>query len=573
MKNKEVACIFREIAQILELKGDNPFRIRAYEKAAQNVERLDKDIEIVAGEDKLTQIPGIGADLANKIKEIVTTGQLKQYEDMKKGFPQDVIKMLDISGLGPKTVKLIYEKLKITSISKLEEAARGGKLQTLEGIKEKTEENILRGIELLKKGKERVALFFAIEVAVKFLAELKKCKDIEKIEVGGSVRRLKDTVRDIDILVSSKNAERVMDKFVSLDLVKEVLAHGKTKSSVISGDNMQVDLRVVEDKSFGAALLYFTGSKEFNIRLRQLAIKKGYKINEYGVFLTKGQEQKYIVGKTEEEIFSLMKMAYIVPELREDRGEIEAAQKNKLPKLVQIKDIRGDLHLHSKYSDGTSSIEELAEKATELGYQYLAISDHSQSLKVARGLSVESVYEKIDEIKKVSKKFKNLKIFMGTEVDILSDGSLDYPNKLLAEFDVVVAAIHSGFKQPRAQITNRLLSACRNKYVNIIAHPTGVLWGTRDPYDFDMDEVFKVARDNDVALEINCHPQRLDLNDINAMKAKTNGVKFAIGTDAHMTGQLFAMNLGVAVARRAWLAKEDIINCMSLPAMLKWLKK
>ncbi|UCD16040.1 MAG: DNA polymerase/3'-5' exonuclease PolX [Candidatus Omnitrophota bacterium] len=569
MKNKEVSRIFREIAQILELKGENPFRIRAYEKAAQNVESLEKDIEVVAKEDKLTSIAGIGVDLAGKIKEIVSTGKLKQYQALKKEFPADVIKMLDIPGLGPKTVKLIYEKLKITTIKKLQDAAKSGRLQTLEGIREKTEENILRGIELVKKGSERVPLSFALDVSAEFLAELRKCKEIDKIEVGGSLRRRKDTIRDIDILVVSKRADTVMNKFVNSKLVKEVLAHGKTKSSVISKDNMQVDLRVVENKSFGSALLYFTGSKDFNVKFRQLAIKKGYKVNEYGAF----KKEKYICGKTEEDIFSLMKMAYIPPELRENRGEIEAAQKNKLPRLVKLKDIKGDLHVHSKYSDGTSSIEEIAAQAQLKGYEYVAVTDHSQSLKVAGGMSKERVYKKIDEIKKVNKKFKKIKILIGTEIDILSDGSLDYPQKLLAEFDLVVAAIHSGFKQSKAQITKRLVSACNNKYVNIIAHPTGVLWGTRDPYDVDLEEVFKAARDNEVALEINCHPQRLDLNDVNVMKAKANGVKLTLGTDAHIIDQLSLMELGVDVARRGWLLKEDIINSMPLDKVLKWLKK
>lgn len=568
MKNQEVTRIFREIAQILELKGENPFRIRAYEKSAQNIESLEKDIEVFVKEDNLTAIAGVGRDLAAKIKEIVLTGTLKQYEEIKKELPPDVIKMLDIPGLGPKTVKLIYDNLKITTIKKLEETAAAGGLRQLEGIKAKTEENILRGIELLRKGIERKPLAFALEVAGRFLSELKQCKDIDKIEAAGSVRRRKDTIKDIDILAVSRNPEAVMDKFVKLGIVKEVLAHGMTKSSVISKDDMQVDLRVVEDKSFGAALLYFTGSKDFNVRLRQLAAGEGYKINEYGVF----QGDKYIAGKTESDIFSLMKMAYIVPELREDRGEIAAAQENKLPELVEVKDIKGDLHVHSKYSDGTSSLEELAQKGTEIGYQYIAITDHSQSLKVAGGLSKEGVYKKIDEIRKISREFKNLEILVGTEVEILSDGALDYPESILAEFDIVVAAIHSGFKQSRRQITKRLVSACRSNYVNIIAHPTGVLWGTRNPYDVDLDEVFSAARDNNVALEINCHPQRLDLNDINAMRAKAAGVKLSLGADVHFIDQFRLMRLGVDVARRGWLLKTDIINCMDFAALRKWLK-
>jgi DNA polymerase (family 10) len=574
MKNKEVAQIFREIAQILDLKGENPFRIRAYEKAAQNIESMEEDLAGLAKKDELTSISGIGDDLAGKIKEIISTGTLKQYEELKRKIPEGVLKMLEIPGLGPKTVKLIYEKLKITTIEELEKSAKSGKLRKLEGVREKTEENILRGIQLIKKGAERVPISFALDTANEFLKELKKIKEIEKIEAAGSLRRRKETIRDIDILVVSKKPAVVMDKFVKLPLVKEVLAHGSTKSSIIDKDNMQVDLRVVENKSFGSALLYFTGSKDFNIKFRQLAIKKGYKVSEYGLFSAKGgKEAKYLVGKTEEEIFSFMKMDYIPPELREDRGEIDLAIKKKLPVLVELKNLKGDLHVHSKYSDGFASIEEVARKADSLGYEYVAITDHSQSLKIAGGLSKEKVYKKIEEIRKVSKKFKNLKILMGTEIDILTNGDIDYPESVLKEFDVVVAAIHTGFKQSRQQMTKRIVAACKNKYVNVIAHPTGGLWGEREPYEVNLDEVFKAARDYNVAMEINCHSKRLDLGDINAMKAKAAGLKLALGTDAHMLDQMDAMRLGVDVARRAWLGKEDIVNCMGIDKLQKWLKK
>jgi DNA polymerase (family 10) len=333
-------------------------------------------------------------------------------------------------------------------------------------------------------------------------------------------------------------------------------------------NNMQVDLRVLKHESFGSALLYFTGSKEFNIRLRQLAIKMGYKVNEYGVF----KKDKKVAGKTEAEIFSLLKMAYIPPELREDRGEIAAALKNELPKLIGLKDINGDFHIHSKYSDGLSSIADIAARLKDFNYEYAAICDHSQSLKIAGGLSEKEVYKKLDEIKKINQKSK-IKILAGTEVDITSDGTLDYSQALLREFDVVVAAIHSGFKQTRAQLTRRMVNACKNKYTNIIAHPTGRLWGAREAYDIDIDEVFRAARDNQVALEINCYPQRLDLNDTNVMRAKKHGVKLALGTDSHQLDQLHFMELGVAVARRGWLEKNDVINGFPLKKAVKWLKK
>jgi DNA polymerase (family 10) len=573
MKNQEVVRIFREIAKILELKGDNPFRIRAYERAAQNIESLGQDLEIAVEENSLTDIAGIGTDLAAKIKEIFATGTLKYYEELKKEIPQGLLQMVEIPGLGPKTVKKIYEKFKIDTIEKLQEAARNKKLQSLEGIREKTEENILRGIELLRKGGERTPLHFASTVANNFIEELSQLREIERIEVAGSLRRRKETIKDIDILVISQKLSFVMEKFVSLPLVKEVLAHGETKSSVISRENnMQVDLRVVEKRSFGSALMYFTGSKEFNIKLRQLAIKNGYKVNEYGVFSIKGKTDKWIGGKTEEEIFSLLKMAYIPPELREDRGEIEAAQDDNLPELIVLRDINGDLHVHSKYSDGLASVSEIVQRASELKYKYVGICDHSQGLKVANGLSKKEVYRKVEEIRKINEKSK-IKVLCGTEVDIASDGSLDYPDSILKEFDLVIAAIHAGFKQSRMQLTKRIIAACKNKYVNIIAHPTGRLWGVREAYEIDLDEILKVASDYQVALEINCYPQRLDLNDISAMKAKKMGVKLALGSDSHRLEQLAAMELGISVAARGWLEKSDVINCMSLDKLFRWLKK
>lgn len=573
MKNQEIAHIFREIAKILELKGDNPFRIRAYERAAQNIEALGQDIALVAESDKLTDIPGIGTDLALKIKEIVATGKLKYHQELKKQIPQGLLAMLKIPGLGPKTVKRLYEELKIDTIEKLEKAARQKRLRVLEGVREKTEGNILRGIELLKKGGERTLLSLALQVADTFIRELKKMKEVERIEAAGSLRRRKDTIRDIDILIISKNPSLVMERFTSLPLVKEVLAKGETKSSVIAKENnLQVDLRVVKKDSFGSALLYFTGSKEFNIKFRQLAIKENYKVNEYGVFSTKGNAEKWIAGRSEEEIFSLMKMAYIPAELREERGEIEAALEDKLPHLLEIKDIKGDLHVHSKYSDGASSLEEIAKKACEYNYQYIGVCDHSQGLKVARGLSKNEIYKKREEIRRVNKKSK-VTLLCGTEVDIDSQGALDYPDNLLKEFDLVVAAIHTGFKQSKEQLTKRLISACKNRYVHIIAHPTGRLWGVREGYEIDLIEILKVAQDYQVALEINCYPQRLDLSDVGVIKTKKMGVKLVLGSDAHILEQLRAMELGVSVARRGWLEKQDVINCMNLEELLKWLKK
>lgn len=568
MKNLEVAQIFKDIAKILEIKGDNPFRIRAYYKAAQNIEALTEDIEVLIEEDSLTKIPGIGKDLEEKIKEIVKTGRLKFFEELKKTVPSGIIEMLSVPGIGPKTARLLHQELGIKDILTLERMARQGKLKGIPHLKEKTEENILRGIELLKKGRERMDLATAINISQTFVHALKKVPEVKNISPAGSLRRMKETVRDIDILVSSKNPQKIMDTFTSLSSVKEVLAKGETKSSVLTKEDIQVDMRVVEENSFGAALLYFTGSKEFNIHLRQIAQKKGLKINEYGVF----KDEKRLAGKTELEIFRLLGLEFIEPELREDKGEIELAKEKRLPKLIQLSDIKGDFHVHSKWSDGNNSIKELAEKAKALGYEYIAVTDHSQSLKVAGGLSVKELSQKRTEIQNLNKSLKGFRVFFGTEVDIDSEGDLDYKDEVLAEIDIVVAAVHSGFKQSKEHLTKRLICACMNKNVDIITHPTGRLWGTRDSYQLDMDELLRVCRDTGTALEINAFPQRLDLNDINSRKAKEMGVLLAIGTDAHFLDQLKYISLGVSVARRAALEKKDILNTLSLVELLKRLK-
>ncbi|MCM8831159.1 MAG: DNA polymerase/3'-5' exonuclease PolX [Candidatus Omnitrophica bacterium] len=573
MENKQIAQIFREIAKLLELKDDNPFKIRAYQKAAQSIEDLEQNIIVLAEQDKLTEIPGIGKDLALKIKEILQTGKLNYHLQLKKEFPEGLLEMIKIPGLGPKTVKKIYEKFKIDTIEKLKEAVLAKKLIGVEGIKDKVQENILRGIELLEQGKSRSPLYIASQIAESFISKLKNAKEVTKIEVAGSLRRRKDTIRDIDILVVSDKPTFVIDKFSSLPMVKEVLSKGATKSSVIENqNNMQVDLRVVEEKSFGSALMYFTGSKEFNIKLRQLAGKNGFKINEYGIFKIKKEKEVWVGGKTEEEIFSILNMQYIPPQLREDRGEIEKASRYNLPKLITLKDIKGDLHIHSNYSDGFATIEQIVDRAQEFGYKYIGICDHSKSLKVAKGLSEKDVYKKLEEIRKINKKSK-VYVLCGTEVDIDSDGRLDYKDELLKEFDIVIAAIHTAFKQSKEQLTKRIISACKNKYVNIIAHPTGKLWGVREPYTIDLEEILKVAYDYRVGLEINCYPQRLDLGDLDAMKAKNFGVKLSLGTDSHRLEHLKAIEFGIDVSQRAWLEKGDILNCMELDELFKWLKK
>ncbi|MDD2653972.1 MAG: DNA polymerase/3'-5' exonuclease PolX [Candidatus Omnitrophica bacterium] len=569
MNNIEIAEIFREIAQILEIKGENVFRIRAYERAAQNIESLTEDISDFIKNDSLSDIPGIGKDLSDKIKEIYITGKLKFLSDLKKTIPEGLLEILKIPSVGPKTAKLLYDKLKIKSISDLESAIKKNKLAGIFGIKEKTIENIQKGIELVKKGKERMSLAIAMDVANYFTNALSRIPEVKEISTAGSLRRKKETVRDIDILVVSNFPGKIMDVFTKLPAVKRIMAKGETKSSVLTKDDVQVDVRVVEEKEFGAALLYFTGSKNFNVKLRHIAQRNQQKINEYGVFSVKGPKEKYLAGKTEEEIFKFLKLDYIEPEMREDTGEIELASKHKLPKLIDIEDIKGDLHTHSTYSDGGNSISDMAKAAIKKGYQYIALTDHSQSLRVANGMSAADLKKKKAEIEKLNNNFKNFVILYGTEVDIDSGGNLDYKDSILEEFDIVVAAIHTGFKQSKSQITKRIVNACKNKHVDIIAHPTGRLWGTREPYDFDFDEILKVANDTGTFLEINAFPNRLDLNDVHSRAAKEKGVKLSIGTDSHLFEQLDNMRFGVAVARRGWLEKNDVVNTLNVENLLK----
>ncbi len=567
MKNQEIAEIFRQIAQILEVKGENVFRVRAYERAARNIESMSEDIGIFVKEDRLTAIPGIGKDLEEKIKEIVSSGRLKYLEELKKNTPKGLIQMLSVPGIGPKTAKLLYDKLEIQDLVMLERMAHMGKIKDVPGIKQKTVENILRGIELIKKGRDRMDLKTAMDASESFIRQLKKLKEVKKINPAGSLRRMKDTVRDIDILVSSKSPGKVMDSFTRLPYVQDVLAKGQTKSSIVTKDGIQVDVRVIKDVSYGAALMYFTGSKEHNIKLRQLAIKKGLKLNEYALF----RKNKAVAGKTEIEICKKLGLNYIPPELREDRGEVEASIEGNLPKLVELKDIKGDLHAHSRWSDGGSSIEEVVIKARERGYEYIAITDHSQGLKIAQGLNRKELESKKKEIDGLSKKYKDIKILYGTEVDIDSDGNLDYPDDILKDMDIVIAAIHSGFKQSKEIITKRIIKACQNKCVNMLAHPTGRLWGAREPYEIDLEEILKVCRDTNTAIEINSYPQRLDLNDTGCRMAKEKGVKIAINTDAHIAEELDTINLGISVARRGWLEKKDVLNTLSFTKLQKLL--
>jgi len=569
MKNKEVAKIFNEIADLLELKGENPFRVRAYRRAALNMEGLAKSIEDLS-HDEVLNIPGIGRDLAGKIEEYIKTGIIQAYEELKHAIPGGLSTLLSVPGLGPKTSKLLYEKLKITNIDELEKSALEHKLAGLPGIKEKTEDNILKGIEMLKRGRERQPLGKVLPIANEILGHLKKNAPVSKIDLAGSLRRWKDTIKDIDILTTSDNPKEVMSVFVHLPNVKDILMHGPTKSSIITDQNLQVDLRVVEKGSYGAALAYFTGSREHNIRLREMAIKKGLKLNEYGIFREK--DNKLLGGETEEDVYAILGLPYIQPELREDQGEIEAALSGTLPSLITLKDIKGDLHVHSRWSDGSHSFEELVEAARKHGYSYFALTDHSRGLAVARGLTIERLMDQKKEIDALNSKLEGFRILQSTEVDIRSDGALDFPDDVLEKLDLVVASIHSGFKQSAQQLTGRMVAAMKNPYVSIIGHPSGRLIGEREAYELDMEKVLKTAKETGTAFEINSYPLRLDLTDTFARRAKDMGIPIVISTDTHTIDQLDYMSYGVSIARRAWLEKSDVVNTLGLNMLLKKLK-
>jgi DNA polymerase (family 10) len=566
MKNKELADLFDKMANILEFKGENPFKISAYRKASRVLGDLTQDIEEIAESGELKNVPGIGEGMAQKIVEYLKTGKISKYEEIKKGVSDELIAIMDIPGMGPKTLSMIHREKGINNLSQLEKALEDGSLIGLPGMGEKKAENIKRGIELLKASKGRMNLGVAFPLAKRIVETLREKTGSRRIEWAGSLRRMRENIGDIDILATGPIHEKIVYAFTHLPEVKEVLASGETKASVIVEGGVQIDLRVVEEGSYGAALQYFTGSKGHNIHLRGIAKAKGIKINEYGVF--KGE--KKIGGKEEKEVYKILGMKWIEPELREDRGEIEAAQKGRLPKLVEEREIKGDLHIHSKWSDGNASIEEIAKAAQKRGYQYVAICDHTKSLKIARGLGEPKLLKQMEEIDRINEELKGFQILKGTEVDILPDGKLDLPDKVLEKLDFVVAAIHSGFKQEKEKMTKRIVRALENPFVHCLAHPSGRLLGARAPYEVEIDELMEAAKRNGKALEINATLERLDLDDIHSKKAKEMGIRLVIGTDAHHLDQLWMMSLGVAVARRGWLETPDLLNTLPLKGILKW---
>jgi len=567
MKNLEVAELLKRIAQLLEIRGDIVFKFRAYEKAALVIENLDQDIVDVWKQGKLEDLPGVGVALTEKISEFLDTGKSEYYEKLKKQVPVNMEELGKVAGLGPKTIMKLYKQLNVKNMKDLEKAAKKKKIENIEGLGKVVEENILKSIAFAKSSGDRVLLGPALDIAEQITSILKKFKEVNKIEVAGSLRRRKETIGDIDILITSKNPGKVMDFFTKMDDVEQVLAKGATKASVRLGEGLQADLRVLPEKHFGAALLYFTGSQQHNIALRRIAIRKGMKLSEYGVFLKKGN--KLIASKTEQECYKKLGLNYIDPEIREDDGEFST----KLPKLLDYNELQGDLQMHSTYSDGNNSILEMAQAAKKLGHKYICITDHvGLTFKIANSMNKNRVLKQKKEIDKVNKKMKDFTVLQGAEVNIKSDGSMDIFNSVLKDIDIVLGSIHSGFKNPKEQITKRIFKAMENEHVDIIAHPTGRKINVRPSIEFDLDKILDKAKQTNTIMEVNSSPDRLDLKDTHVRAAVKANVKLSIGTDAHEVEQLRNYKLGIATARRGWATEKDIINTNSLKDMLKLLK-
>jgi DNA polymerase (family X) len=568
--NADIAAIFEEIAELLEIQNENPFRIRAYRNAARQVEGMGVPVaDMVAKGEDLTELPGIGTDLAAKIQEIVATGQCKALEKLRKQVPSSITELLKIPGLGPKRVRALYDRLKVKSIDLLAKAAQAGKIRELEGFGAKTEQAILAALAAHVTGQKRFKLAIAGQYAEPLKKYLEKVPGVQQVVLAGSYRRFKETVGDIDILVTATGAGKVMDRFTAYDEVREVRAKGETRSTVILQCGLQVDLRVVDPVCYGAALQYFTGSKAHNIEIRRLAQERRLKLSEYGMF----RGERRVAGETEESVYRSVDLPWIPPELRENRGEIEAARAGKLPKLIELKELRGDLHVHTKTTDGHNSLSEMATAARAHGLDYLAITEHSRRLTVAHGLDVKRLRQQMEAIDKLNAQLKDITLLKGIEVDILDDGGLDLPDDVLGELDLVVGAVHSQFKLARAKQTARILKAMDHPHFTLLAHPSGRLIDQREPYDVDMLKIIRHARERGCFLELNAHPERLDLLDSHCQMAKEQGVLVAISSDAHSAQDFDNLYYGVGQARRGWLEKKDVLNSRSLKELRVLLKK
>ena len=580
MKNSDIANILEEIGTLLELRGDNPFKCRAYHNASRIINSLTKDLTSIIEANELQDIKGIGQGLAEKITELVTTGKSQFYDELKKSLPPGLTDMLRIQGLGPKRIKILYDKLRIKSIEDLRKASETHKLAALEGFGKKTEENILRGIENLQKHSDKHLYSTGRESADRILNDIKTHNGLMRCDIAGSLRRRKEIIGDIDILASAKRSSiaAIIKLFTSHPEVEQIIAQGDTKASVILKSGINCDLRVIHDDEYPFALAYFTGSKEHNVSMRTLSKKFGWSLNEYGFSSLDSQEirgkaKRIVTCKTEEDIYKALKLDYIPPELRENMGEIEAAQEFSLPDLISEDDIRGTFHCHTNYSDGVNSLQEMAEATIALGWEYLGIADHSKIAVYAGGLSEERVKQQHKEIDILNKKLKNFRIFKGTEVDILPDGTLDWNDKVLSGFDFVVASIHNKFKMTEAEGTKRIIKAIKNKYVTMLGHPTGRLLLEREGYPVNMIDVIHAAADYGKIIEINAHPFRLDMDWRLWKYAKEKGVKTSINPDAHATAGLRDVSFGVGIARKGWLEKKDVINTYSTREVGKFLNK
>ncbi len=574
MRNQELAKIFNEMANFLEMEGV-AFKPYAYQRAALSLGALDEDVGDVYGRGgikALLEIPGIGKAIADHIEEYLKTGKVKHYETYKKKLPMKVDELIRVEGMGVRKTRTLYQKLGIKNLKDLEKAAKAHKIAPLFGFGEKTEKNILQGLEFLKRDKGRFLLGKILPTARNVLEKLKSLKEVDKISLAGSVRRKKETIGDVDILVVSKKPAKVMDFFVKLPGVEKVWAKGGTKASIRMKEGFDMDLRVVPKESYGSALQYFTGSKDHNIVTRKIAMEKGLKLSEYGLF--KGK--KMIAGGTEEEIYKAIGLPYIEPELRENEGEIEAALKDRLPKIIGYKDIKGDLHCHSDWDGGENSIEEMAQAAMDMGYEYIGISDHTKFLRIENGLNEKQLLKQHEAIKKINEKLekqgKKFRVLHGCEANILTDGSIDIKDEVLAKLDYVIAGAHSALKQEKPKMTERLIRAIKNPNVDIISHPTGRLISKRDEYLVDFDEMLKAAKETGTILEINSSPERLDLKDIYIRRAKNEGIKMIINTDSHQKEQLSLIEYGIATARRGWAEKSDVINTKPVEELLKYFK-
>ncbi len=572
MKNTAIAKVFQDMADLLELKGENPFKIRAYQRAARAIEHLPKEIEIMLeeGED-LQTIPGVGEAIAKKSIELVNTGKLHVYEELKAEFPEGITTLLEIPGIGPKTAKRLSTELGIKSVDELEQAIKDGRVAQLFRLGDKTADNILQQIQALRRKDQRIPIGEALPVVEEVLNALRPLPGVKNLTAAGSLRRFRETVGDIDLMGTADNPEGVINAFVALPQIREVLAKGPTKASVILPGGLQADLRMVEHDSFGSLLQYFTGSKQHNIALRLRGQKQALKLSEYGITdLSTDKLEKFT---TEQDFYRRLSLQYIPPELREDMGEIELAEENAIPKLVELPDIKGDIHLHTDWSDGHDSIEDMAKAAKAMGYQYLAITDHSAGRGIAHGLTEERLRQQIGEIKQLNQQLDGIRLLTGIEVDIRADGSIDLPLELLGDLDIVIAAIHSAMGQSEEQITRRTLGAIENPHIDVIAHPTCRLLGEREPVAIDLEAVFRAAIKYDKALEINAMPSRLDLKDTHIYRARELGVKLVLGTDAHSAAHLDFMRYGVGIAQRGWCQPEHILNTKPVEEILSFLKR